>query len=183
MQHRSYARASRSGTAAVHDRPVMSTARGRLERVPMFVTSHVLAGAIVGTTCRRSPAAAFALGVASHVAMDLTPHWGDPDQTEEQFLVVAKRDGLLGLGALAAALVAGVPPRRALAAAMLGAVLLDLDKPGRHFFGRSPMPAVVDRFHKAIQREAPDRLGLELAYGAALAAGAAAVLVRGRRAR
>jgi hypothetical protein len=148
----------------------------------MFVTSHVLAGAIVGTACRRSATAAFALGVASHVAMDLTPHWGDPDRSEEQFLVVARRDGLLGLGALTATLVAGVPPRRALAAAVFGAVLLDLDKPGRHFFGRSPMPAVVDRFHTAIQREAPDRLGLEMLYGAALAAGAVVALARARRA-
>ncbi len=148
----------------------------------MFVTSHVPAGAIVGTTCRRSPAAAFALGVASHVAMDLTPHWGDPEITHERFLVIAKRDGLLGLGALSAALVAGVPPRRALAAAIFGAVLLDLDKPGRHFLGRSPLPRAVDRFHTAIQREAPDRLGLEMLYGAVLAAAATAVLARRRHA-
>lgn len=145
------------------------------------MTNHVLAGTIIGATCRRRPALAFALGVASHVAMDLTPHWGDPEPDPERFLQIARRDGLLGLGAMAAVLVAGVPPRRTLLAAMLGAAALDADKPGRHFFGRSPFPAFVDRFHNVIQREKPDRAGLELGYGAVLTAGAVAALVRQRR--
>jgi hypothetical protein len=147
----------------------------------VFVTNHVLAGTIIGATCRRRPAVAFALGVASHVAMDLTPHWGEEFPDPDRFLVIARRDGVLGLAAMTAVLVAGVPPRRTLLAAMLGAALLDADKPGRHFFGRSPLPAWVDRFHGAIQREKPDRAALELGYGVVLAAGAVAALVAQRR--
>jgi hypothetical protein len=147
----------------------------------MFITNHVLAGTIIGATCRRRPVLAFTLGVASHVAMDLTPHWGEKDPDPDQFLRIAKRDGLLGLGAMAAVLVAGVPPRRTLLAAILGAAVLDADKPGKHFFGRSPLPPFVDAFHSAIQREKPDRAGLELGYGAVLTAGAVVALVRQRR--
>jgi hypothetical protein len=79
--------------------------------------------------------------------------------------------------------VAGVPPRRALIAGMAGAAILDSDKPGEFFFGFNPLPAVVDRFHKRIQRESPEGLRTELAAGVALAAGALALLVRARRPR
>ena len=49
---------------------------------------------------------------------------------------------------------------------MIGAVLLDLDKPSAHFFGRTPFPAAVNRFHGAIQNESPDGLAAEFAWGA-----------------
>jgi hypothetical protein len=147
----------------------------------MFVTNHVLAGAVIGTVCRKRPALAFVLGVASHVAMDLTPHWGcDPDDTE-RFLEVARYDGVLGLGAVAATLVAGVPPRRALTSAIVGAALLDLNKPCEHFFGRSPFPEWVDRFHRAIQRELREHWTPELVAGAVLAFVSAAALARQRQ--
>jgi hypothetical protein len=147
----------------------------------VFVTNHVLAGTIIGATCRRNAGLAFALGVASHVAMDLTPHWGEKKPDPDRYLRVARRDGLLGLGAMTAVLIAGVPPRRALLAGMLGAAVLDADKPGKHFFGRSPFPPFVDAFHSAIQRERPDLAPRELAYGAVLAAGAVAALIGQRR--
>jgi hypothetical protein len=147
----------------------------------VFVTNHVLAGTIIGATCRRNVGLAFALGVASHVAMDLTPHWGEKDPDPGDFLRIARRDGLLGLGAMTAVLVAGVPPRRTLLAGILGAAALDADKPGKHFFGRSPFPRFVDAFHTAIQRERPDLGPRELAYGAVLATGAVGALVRQRR--
>ena len=44
----------------------------------MLVTNHVLSGSVIGAVVRR-PAAAFALGVASHFALDATPHWGKFD--------------------------------------------------------------------------------------------------------
>lgn len=147
----------------------------------MFVTNHVLAGTIIGATCRRHAGLAFALGVASHVAMDLTPHWGEKNPDPDEFLRVARRDGLLGLGAMTAVLVAGVPPRRTLLAGILGAAVLDADKPGKHFFGRSPFPPFLNAFHTAIQRERPDLGPRELMYGAVLAAGAVAALAVQRR--
>ena len=41
----------------------------------MLVTNHVLSGAVIGAAVRR-PVPAFALGVASHFALDAVPHWG-----------------------------------------------------------------------------------------------------------
>ena len=115
--------------------------------------------------------------------MDMTPHWGNPQLDQDGFYAVAKRDGLLGLAAVALVTVAGVPPRRALIAGMAGAAILDSDKPGEFFFGINPLPGVVDRLHKRIQRESPEGLRTEFAAGVALAAGASALLVRARRRR
>jgi hypothetical protein len=53
--------------------------------------------------------------------------------------------------------------------AMVGAVLLDLDKPLAHFFGVDPFPRVVTRIHKRVQNESPHRLPIEFAYGIVLA--------------
>ena len=115
----------------------------------MFITNHVLAGTIAGTALRRRPLLAFGVGFATHVAMDLTPHWGNPTIGRDGFFVVAKRDGVLGLGALALIAVAGVPPRTALLAGIAGAAILDSDKPCEFLLGFNPWPRPVDRFHKA----------------------------------
>ena len=147
----------------------------------MFITNHVLAGAIAGSVFRTHPVAAFSLGFATHVAMDMTPHWGNPQIGRDGFYAVAKRDGFLGLAAVALVTVAGVPPRRALIAGMAGAAILDSDKPGEFFFGVNPLPQWIDRIHKQIQRESPEGLRTELAAGAALAATVTAILVRRRR--
>ena len=147
----------------------------------MFITNHVLAGAIAGSVFRSRPVAAFGLGFATHVAMDLTPHWGNPQIGPDGFYAVAKRDGLLGLATVALVTVAGVPPRRALVAGMAGAAILDSDKPGEFFFGINPLPKWVDRIHKRIQRESPEGLRTELAAGTALAAVVTAISVRRRR--
>lgn len=147
----------------------------------MFITNHVLAGAIAGSVFRTRPVAAFTLGLASHVAMDMTPHWGNPQIGRDGFYAVAKRDGFLGLAAVALVTVAGVPPRRALIAGMAGAAILDSDKPGEFFFGVNPLPQWIDRIHKQIQRESPEGLRTELAAGATLASVVTAVLVRRRR--
>jgi hypothetical protein len=146
----------------------------------MFITNHVLAGAIAGSVFRRRPVAAFTLGFATHVAMDRTPHWGNPQLGRDGFYTVAKRDGCLGLATVALVTVAGVPPRRALLAGMAGAAILDSDKPGEFFFGVNPLPKWLDRIHKEIQRESPEGMRTEVAAGVALAGVATALLARAR---
>lgn len=141
----------------------------------MLITNHVLAGAAIGALTRR-PAVALALGVASHPAMDVIPHWGLPDHLtgadrDAHFLHVARRDGLTGLAAMGAAFLLARGRRRPVLAGMVGAALLDLEKPARHFFGVSPFPAAVDRFHAGIQtgREHGHKMGQEVAVAAGLA--------------
>ncbi len=146
----------------------------------MFITNHVLAGTLAGTALRRRPVLAFCAGVATHVAMDMTPHWGNPTIDVDGFIVVAKRDGVLGLGLLALAAAAGVPPRTALLAGIAGAAILDADKPCEYFFGFNPWPHWIDEFHKRIQRETPEGIRVEMATGVALAAVSAVVLARRR---
>ena len=145
----------------------------------VLLTNHVLSGALIGALARR-PASAFAAGVASHFVLDTVPHWGDWTSTRH-FLRAAVPDGLISLAAMGA--IAALSPadrRPAVVAGMAGAALPDIDKPAKLFFGRSPFPVAVDRFHQRIQREAPGRAHLEL-----LAAGglAAAALVAVRRLR
>ena len=72
------------------------TRRARQTTEPMFITNHVLAGTIAGSICRRRPAYAFVVGFATHVVMDITPHWGNAELSRDGFYVVARRDGLLG---------------------------------------------------------------------------------------
>ena len=55
----------------------------------MFVTNHVLAGSIAGSVFRDQPVAAFCTGVATHVLMDLSPHWGDATLSEDGRLVAS----------------------------------------------------------------------------------------------
>jgi hypothetical protein len=136
----------------------------------VFITNHALAGATLGLLTRR-PAVAFVTGMASHVAMDMVLHWGDERLDWDGFVEVAKVDGTLGLAVCAALLaVAPVTSRPAVAAGIAGACLIDLDKPGHHFFGRSPFPPVVDRLHARIQRQRPTGLLVEAAAAAGLVA-------------
>jgi hypothetical protein len=147
----------------------------------VLLTNHVLSGALIGALTRR-PAPAFALGVASHFALDAVPHWGDWD-SQRSFLRVAVPDGLIGLAAMGTfAALSPAERRPAVVAGMAGAALPDLDKPVKLCFGRSPFPAVVDRFHGRIQREAAGRAHLEVLAAAALAAVAVAALRRPRAA-
>jgi hypothetical protein len=148
----------------------------------MLVTNHVLSGAVIGAAARRRPATAFALGVLSHFALDAAPHWGGwhPRFT---FMQVAVPDGLTGL-AVMGAMTALAPrdSRLAVFAGMAGAALPDLDKPSTVFFGGSPWPRVVDRFHMGIQRhEAAHHLKYEVAAAAVFAATAAGLLSARRK--
>jgi hypothetical protein len=145
----------------------------------VLVTNHVLAGAAIGALVKR-PGAALALGVASHLAMDVIPHWGlphDHGDRDRRFLEIARRDGLAGLAVMGAAFGLARGRRLPVVAGMVGAALLDLDKPSRHFFGRSPFPEGLDRFHGDIQvgREHEHKMGQEIAVAAGLAALVAAL--------
>jgi hypothetical protein len=147
----------------------------------MFVTNHVLAGALVGLARPRRPVQAFAGGMASHVAMDMTPHCGDVTLTPDEFFVVCRRDGLLALGLLAGVVAAARSRRVAVLAGVAGAVLLDLDKPCKRFFGFDPFPGWLSRLHHLIQNEAPYRVPYEVAAGSGLAAATVGALARRRR--
>lgn len=146
----------------------------------MLITNHVLSGALIGVAVRR-PVPAFVLGVASHFALDTVPHWGDW-VTGEQFLRVAVRDGLIGLATIGLCAAAAPPSARlAVLAGMAGAALPDLDKPSRIWFGWSPFPRPVDKFHAAIQHEAQGRASIELVSATAFATAALAVFRTRRR--
>ena len=126
----------------------------------MLLTNHVLAGALLGAASR-GPVMAFAAGVVSHFAMDVVPHWGDPDYS--RFLRVAVVDGLVGATAMTLVAVSTPADRRVrVVAGMLGAAFPDADKPCQLFFGRSPFPASVDDFHIRIQHESPRRMPQEV---------------------
>ncbi len=145
----------------------------------MLLTNHVLSGALIGVLARR-PVPAFAAGVASHFVLDSVPHWGQWG-SRRRFLRVAVADGLVSL-AITGALTAASPPgrRAAVLAGLAGAALPDADKPARLWFGRSPFPAAVDRFHARIQDEAFHRAPAELAAAGVFAA-AALIAIRGAR--
>jgi len=128
----------------------------------VLVTNHVLSGVLIGAVIKR-PLPAFAVGVASHFVLDSLPHWGERGMDQRRFLRIARTDGLTGLAAMATFAVVAPPERRlAVLASMAGAALPDLDKPARLWFGRSPWPGAVNRFHSRIQNEAPERFRREL---------------------
>ena len=105
----------------------------------MLLTNHVLSGALIGALVRL-PVPAFALGVASHFALDTVPHWG-PFRERHALLRVAVPDGLTALAALTAFAAAAPPHRRlTLTAAMLGAALPDADKPAQPAVRPFPVP-------------------------------------------
>jgi hypothetical protein len=123
---------------------------------------------------------AFTAGFGSHFVLDAVPHWGQWG-SQRKFLRVARVDGLVSLGVMAAFAAVSPPGRRlTVLAGMTGAALPDLDKPSNLWFGRSPFPAAVDRFHWRIQREASHRVWVELLAAAAFGSAALAALRRPR---
>ncbi len=143
----------------------------------MLLTNHVLSGALIGALARR-PLPAFAVGVASHFALDAVPHWGVWG-SRRRFLRVAVPDGLISLATAAAFAAASPAGRRpAVVAGMAGAALPDLDKPAVLWLGWSPFPPALIRFHGRIQHEAPGRAHWELLAAGVLAA-AALLALRG----
>jgi len=142
----------------------------------VLLTNHVLSGALIGALARR-PLPAFAAGVVSHFVLDAIPHWGRWD-SPSQFLRVAVCDGLVSLAAMGAFAAIAPPDRRlAVLAGMAGAALPDVDKPTLLWFGWSPWPGPVNRFHSGIQRESRRRAYVEL-LGACTLGGAAVIAVR-----
>jgi hypothetical protein len=145
----------------------------------VLLTNHVLSGALIGAVARR-PVPAFAAGVASHFVLDAIPHWGDWG-SQRRFMRVAVPDGLVSLAVMGALTAASPPGRRAaVLAGMTGAALPDADKPTTIWFGWSPFPAAVDRFHARIQDESFRRAPVELA-AAGLFTAAALTAIRGAR--
>jgi hypothetical protein len=145
----------------------------------VLLTNHVLSGALIGALARR-PGPAFVVAVGSHFALDAVPHWGKWG-SRRRFLQVAVPDGLISLAAMGT--IAALSPaerRPAVVAGMTGAALPDIDKPAYLYFGRSPFPRAVNRFHGRIQREAPGRAHLEVLAGGALAVAALAAIRRPR---
>ena len=140
----------------------------------MLITNHVLAGAVIGalSTSNRS---AFTSGLVSHFALDAAPHWGTPDH--DRFLTVAVIDGLIGATVMGAiALLAPKEKRSRVRAGMVGAVLPDMDKPSKQFFGTSPFPKPIDAFHARIQIESEHQMCQEVLVGSLLSAVAVGVL-------
>jgi hypothetical protein len=132
----------------------------------MFITNHVLSGALIGLAAPRRPASVALVAAGSHFVLDSVPHWGNKDPAV--FRKAAIVDGLVGLATMRA--VMGTVPRGtrvAVLAGMLGAAFPDSDKPAEMFFGRSLFPAPVDGFHARIQRES--RHGIRTEIRAALA--------------
>jgi hypothetical protein len=145
----------------------------------VLLTNHVLSGALIGALARR-PVPAFAAGIASHFVLDAIPHWGDWG-SQRRFMRVAVPDGLVSLAVMGALTAASPPGRRAaVLAGMTGAALPDADKPTTVWFGWSPFPAAVDRFHARIQDESFRRAPVELA-AAGLFTAAALTAIRGAR--
>jgi hypothetical protein len=140
----------------------------------VFVTNHVLSGVIVGRWLPKRPAAAFAVGVGSHLILDAIPHWGCDVGTPlglERFLSAARKDGLLGVATMTiAALAVDTDVRTSTLAAMTGAVVLDLDKPLIHFLGVNPFPRWVNRIHSRVQNESPGGMHNEIGFGVGFAA-------------
>lgn len=127
----------------------------------MFITNHVLSGALIGLAAPRRPAAVALVAVGSHFALDSVPHWGNRD--EASFRKVAIVDGLVGLATMRAIMTAAPKGTRvAVLAGMLGAAFPDSDKPALMFFGRSPFPPRVDQFHVKIQRESSNGIRTEI---------------------
>jgi hypothetical protein len=139
---------------------------------------------VIGRIFERRPVRAFLVGVASHLVLDMVPHWGCTLTSEggrRLFLRYAQRDGvlclLIGAGALAAV---DRRARPATLAAMAGAVLLDVDKPLVHFFRWNPFPRVVRRIHARAQNESPRGMPNEVRFGVCCAAVDVAVMGIGR---
>ena len=151
---------------------------------PMFVTNHVLSGVVIGRYFEQRPVTAFIVGVGSHLVLDMVPHWGCEKNTvdgRELFLRHAKRDGVLGLITMAGATWAvDRQARAATLAAMVGAALLDADKPSTFFFGVNPFPRAVRTIHTWAQNESPQGMPNEIAFGIACAAADAIIMVGGR---
>ena len=100
------------------------------------------------------------------------------------FLRVAVPDGLISLATMGALAAVSPPDRRlAVVAGMAGAALPDIDKPTTLWFGWSPFPAAVDRFHARIQDEAPAPRPDRARRGGPFAAAALTALRRSRPGR
>lgn len=146
------------------------------DTLTMLITAHVAAGAAIGAAINK-PIPAFLAGVASHFAMDALPHWGGKGDTHsEEFLKVAKIDGVTGLAEIVVLAAAAGDRRLPVLAGIFGACLPDIDKPCDIYLHFDPFPEPVNTFHKGIQNEYTRGIVKDVAVGVILAASSYAVL-------
>ena len=101
----------------------------------MLATNHVLAGALLGSAIT-SPYLLIPTALASHVVMDLVPHWGK-FPNEKYYHRVAKLDGILLLLLLPIILFFAPSEKRFLIfIGAFAALFFDFDKPYEFFFGK-----------------------------------------------
>lgn len=146
----------------------------------MLFTVHLLAGAGIGYAVR-NPAVALLGGVASHFILDSIPHWA-VSLDHEQWLAIARIDGIVGI-LVVAAVIFMLPAGRRLAPCLgaIGAGLPDLNKPASELLGIKLYPAWLDDFHAKIQTEGLDLWAVDLGFGLLLAGGLAVAVVLGRK--
>ena len=151
----------------------------------MFLTVHATAGALVGGWTG-NPFVAFALGIVSHVILDIIPHGDEhiaPECTgptcthreEIRFLLrLAIIDAIVMTGVLATILFPWIPlPSNAVLAGIFGSVLPDLIQGFSTLFPKRRILARLKRLHdyfhcSVIRYESPVVVGM-LTQVAALA--------------
>jgi hypothetical protein len=142
----------------------------------MILSTHALVGAAIATFVPSHPAAAFALGFASHFALDAIPHWDYPirsasvdpkinaplrfDRALFQDALTIGADGLVGI-MLALFLFASAQTQSVVLLGALGAILPD---PLQFLHARWPHEPLrtLQRLHKwaHTQRQIKDRVCL-----------------------
>lgn len=101
----------------------------------MLATNHVLAGALLGSVIT-SPYLLIPTALASHVVMDLLPHWGK-FPNDKYYHRVAKIDGILLIILLSLILFLTSNEKRILIfIGAFAALFFDFDKPYEFFFGK-----------------------------------------------
>ena len=100
----------------------------------MLATNHVLAGVILGSATS-SPYILIPTALASHVIMDIIPHWGK-FPNENFYHRVAKLDGLTLLLILPIIIYFAPNDKLMIFIGAFSALFFDFDKPFEFFFGK-----------------------------------------------
>lgn len=148
----------------------------------MLLSAHASFGVLTGALTRR-PVVAFALGPVSHLLLDAVPHVGSISIALPTLIAL---DAGVALAVVVGSSVAA--PDRRTAAAMLtgvmGAVLLDLDKPFERLVGGQLWPDWLHGAHRSVQHHLPGVNDIRVDVAAvALFVGASVWLAISRRRR
>lgn len=147
----------------------------------MLITNHVISGALIGMSAKSDRQAAIA-GLVSHLVLDSIPHYGTARLNAEEYGLLTKTDGIVGVAAIVALLHhTPAPLRKRTGIAIFCACLPDTDKPLTYFFGarRKWHPGIFRKIHYSVQHEHP-YLWVELLVTAGFLS---AFIVANRRAR